>query len=297
VFFFFFHSFTVRAPVAKFAFTVVITMAFGRVLLATLLGEDGFSIGQQKNTSSEEERFFNTPGSACTGIFLNYHMCRMFERLMGSRKFGSLLLFSYLLCYCLEFILTKVVGEDVARMEKPAAFYITLPLAVVYFVEIPSTFHFTLFGVVNCGNTIFVYLAMMHLAMSNGYASLLTTLVSVVAGSFAWMLVECMGVKLPLWLCSLVDKTVGRVFNSGVGSSLSPREKAIVRFGIGNRSAAAHAERRRRGREGGGGPFVLDEHSVNTLLSMGFSEQRVKQTLHVTNNNIEAAMNILLNEN
>ena len=62
-------------------------------------------------------------------------------------------------------------------------------------------------------------------------------------------------------------------------------------------AAAAHAERRRRGREGGGGPFVLDEHSVNTLVSMGFSEQRVKQTLHVTNNNIEAAMNILLNEN
>jgi uncharacterized UBP type Zn finger protein len=30
---------------------------------------------------------------------------------------------------------------------------------------------------------------------------------------------------------------------------------------------------------------------------MGFSEQRVKQTLHATNNNIEAAMNMLLNEN
>ena len=53
----------------------------------------------------------------------------------------------------------------------------------------------------------------------------------------------------------------------------------------------------RGGREGDGGPFVLDENSVNTLVSMGFSEQRVKQTLHVTNNNIEAAMNMLLNEN
>ena len=63
-------------------------------------------------------------------------------------------------------------------------------------------------------------------------------------------------------------------------------------------AAAAQAEqRRRRGREGDGGPFVLDENSVNTLVSMGFSEQRVKQTLHVTNNNIEAAMNMLLNEN
>jgi len=199
----------------------------------------------------------------------------------------------------LESVLLKLVDGDVTMMmEKPAAFYITLPLAVVYFVEVPSTFHFTLFGILNCGNTLFVYLAMMHLATSKYYASIVTTFVSVIGGIFAWILVECLGVKLPLWLCSLVDKTVGKIFDSGVGNGRSSRGKAIVRFGIGNRSAAAQAEqRRRRGREGDGGPFVLDENSVNTLVSMGFSEQRVKQTLLVTNNNIEAAMNMLLNEN
>jgi len=286
--------------VAKFAFTLVLVMAFGRPLLSTVLGEDsGFSSNRHQKNYNENGHFFNTPGSACTGIFLNYHMCRMFERLMGSRKFGSFLFFSYLLCRVLESVLLKLVDGDVTMMmEKPAAFYITLPLAVVYFVEVPSTFHFTLFGILNCGNTLFVYLAMMHLATSKYYASIVTTFVSVIGGIFAWILVECLGVKLPLWLCSLVDKTVGKIFDSGVGNGRSSRGKAIVRFGIGNRSAAAQAEqRRRRGREGDGGPFVLDENSVNTLVSMGFSEQRVKQTLLVTNNNIEAAMNMLLNEN
>ena len=285
---------------AKFAFTLVLIMAFGRPLSSTILGEDsGFSSNRHQQNYNENGHFFNTPGSACTGIFLNYHMCRMFERLMGSRKFGSFLFFSYLLCRVLESVLLKLVDGDVTMMmEKPAAFYITLPLAVVYFVEVPSTFHFTLFGILNCGNTLFVYLAMMHLATSKYYASIVTTFVSVIGGIFAWILVECLGVKLPLWLCSLVDKTVGKIFDSGVGNGRSARGKAIVRFGIGNRSAAAQAEqRRRRGREGDGGPFVLDENSVNTLVSMGFSEQRVKQTLHVTNNNIEAAMNMLLNEN
>ena len=285
---------------AKFAFTLVLIMAFGRPLLFTVLGEDsGFSSNRHQQNYNENGHFFNTPGSACTGIFLNYHMCRMFERLMGSRKFGSFLFFSYLLCRVLESVLLKLVdGDATMMMEKPAAFYITLPLAVVYFVEVPSTFHFTLFGILNCGNTLFVYLAMMHLATSKYYASIVTTFVSVIGGIFAWILVECLGVKLPLWLCSLVDKTVGKIFDSGVGNGRSARGKAIVRFGIGNRSAAAQAEqRRRRGREGDGGPFVLDENSVNTLVSMGFSEQRVKQTLHVTNNNIEAAMNMLLNEN
>ena len=285
---------------AKFAFTLVLIMAFGRPLYSTVLGEDsGFSSNRHQQNYNENGHFFNTPGSACTGIFLNYHMCRMFERLMGSRKFGSFLFFSYLLCRVLESVLLKLVdGDATMMMEKPAAFYITLPLAVVYFVEVPSTFHFTLFGILNCGNTLFVYLAMMHLATSKYYASIVTTFVSVIGGIFAWILVECLGVKLPLWLCSLVDKTVGKIFDSGVGNGRSSRGKAIVRFGIGNRSAAAQAEqRRRRGREGDGGPFVLDENSVNTLVSMGFSEQRVKQTLHVTNNNIEAAMNMLLNEN
>ena len=285
---------------AKFAFTLVLIMAFGRPLLSTVLGEDsGVSSNRHQQNYNENGHFFNTPGSACTGIFLNYHMCRMFERLMGSRKFGSFLFFSYLLCRVLESVLLKLVdGDATMMMEKPAAFYITLPLAVVYFVEVPSTFHFTLFGILNCGNTLFVYLAMMHLATSKYYASIVTTFVSIIGGIFAWILVECLGVKLPLWLCSLVDKTVGKIFDSGVGNGRSARGKAIVRFGIGNRSAAAQAEqRRRRGREGDGGPFVLDENSVNTLVSMGFSEQRVKQTLHVTNNNIEAAMNMLLNEN
>jgi hypothetical protein len=147
----------------------------------------------------------------------------------------------------LESVLLKLVDGDVTMMmEKPAAFYITLPLAVVYFVEVPSTFHFTLFGILNCGNTLFVYLAMMHLATSKYYASIVTTFVSVIGGIFAWILVECLGVKLPLWLCSLVDKTVGKIFDSGVGNGRSARGKAIVRFGIGNRSAAAQAEQRRR---------------------------------------------------
>ena len=285
--FYFFMKRTVRAPVAKFSFVLVLVLAFGRSLLATLLGDDGVTLSNQQNNNS----YFNSPGSACTGIFLNYHMSRMFERLFGSRKFGSFLLLSFLTCYVIEYVLLKLV-DDASMMEKGAAFYVTLPLSVVYFVEVPSTFHFTLFGIVNCGNTLFVYLAIMHLATSKGNASLVTTLVSVMAGSFTWVLVECLGLKIPTWMCLLVDKTVGRIFDSGVGNRSS--RSAIVRFGIGNRSAATQAERRRQGREG---PFILDENAVNTLMSMGFSEQRVKQTLRVTNNNIEAAMNMLLNEN
>ena len=88
---------------------------------------------------------------------------------------------------------------------------------------------------------------------------------------------ECLGFKLPLWLCSLVDKTVGRIFDSGVGNGRSSRGKAIVRFGIGNRSAAAQAEqRRRRGREGDGGPFILDENAVQYVRFHGFQRAASK---------------------
>ena len=98
---------------AKFAFTLVLIMAFGRPLLSTVLGEDsGFSSNRHQQNYNENGHFFNTPGSACTGIFLNYHMCRMFERLMGSRKFGSFLFFSYLLCRVLESVLLKLVDGD-----------------------------------------------------------------------------------------------------------------------------------------------------------------------------------------
>ncbi len=129
---------TVRAPVAKFSFVLVLVLAFGRSLLATLLGDDGVTLSNQQNNNS----YFNSPGSACTGIFLNYHMSRMFERLFGSRKFGSFLLLSFLTCYVIEYVLLKLV-DDASMMEKGAAFYVTLPLSVVYFVEVPSTFHFT----------------------------------------------------------------------------------------------------------------------------------------------------------
>ena len=121
---------------AKFAFTLVLIMAFGRPLLSTVLGEDsGFSSNRHQQNYNEIWSFLQHAWKRVHGIFLNYHMCRMFERLMGSRKFGSFLFFSYLLCRVLESVLLKLVdGDATMMMEKPAAFYITLPLAVVYFV-------------------------------------------------------------------------------------------------------------------------------------------------------------------
>jgi hypothetical protein len=293
-------------------FISTLIMAFAHVIIP----EDYYS------QTSDIDKYFATPGTRFTGIYLNYHFSRLFERLFGTRKFASFVLTSFMFCMIFNrviMIMMTHVMPHVHLMEKPAAFFLTMPMAVLYAIEIPSTFKFTiLLGMIKCGNTLFVYLALLHLAMSKPYETIITTIVSIFAGCSAWIIVEVLQIRIPTSVCLFFEKTmigktmIGWFFNNNNNNNSSNRNSnnrmseirngkfrkpAVFKFGIVRSGVQAELRRRAGADRRGDNFFVVDESAVDTLVLMGFERSRVVQALNVTDNNIEAAMNILLNDN
>ena len=292
-----------RAPVAKFVFGTFLLATCAHIVLKNdvvlYMYFDGFFT---------KRIVYDTPGASFTGLYLFYHLGRMFERRLGSRKFGSFVLSALTMCYFFEktllFLLSATTTSEKDDRtggifdETAVILYATVPMIVPYFVEVPSTFNFTILGV-SCGNTIFVYLAILQLSLTKGYASILSTAVSVSSGLFSWIFIEAFGIRIPRKICTLTDKTFGRVIDSkhSRNRDRSGRYSAVFKFGARSRSGVEAVNRQRREVEVDREQFQLSTEALETLVSMGFPSERVQRMLALTNNNLEEAMNMLLHEN
>jgi hypothetical protein len=245
------------------------------------------------------QMFFPSVPQAVVGAFLVYTL-RQLERMMGTRKLGAFLFVSYVLTLVLQLAFVVVLQTLMGgRYMVPASgpyFFIfgLLPLFARHVPTLRGTRFFG--GLVTFSEKTWTYLLAAQIACSDGAPSVCSALAGYAAGSL--YMVD------PLRLSSFrfprfVDKAFGTVGSFFV--SLMPDTTPAAAAAAGGGAAVAERGGRHAPGSRGGGmygtantPAAPSAEVIASLTALGFDEAAVLNALRRTNNNPDAAANLLL---
>lgn len=120
---------------------------------------------------------FRNPGELMVGTLLAYFF-RIFERQMGSGKFGAYTVVTCSIAYTIQAALASILSRPSASGLYPLIF----ANLVTFFLEVPPLQKFNFFGIA-LSDKIFVYLAGLQLLFSSSQRSLAAGLSGVLAGT------------------------------------------------------------------------------------------------------------------
>jgi len=251
-------------------------------------------------------------------LFLVYFF-RILERRCGSLKFSSNICLSVLLGLSLECLTSSLLPPAWSPLLTPGPLHTVLPLFVPYHLNIPSKSG--PLGPISISSKTISYLVGLQVVLTSP-STLLTSLVSLVVG----VAVHCTSLatfKIPALLGDLSDSLLGWLILSSppdapsatapMGATLEIQrtqqaeamEQQLMRararqfnVPVGGRQMRLE-ELWNQPRGGRGQPPAGVQPSpvmIQALTDMGFPRQRVEQALIRTNNDLDQATNLLLNE-
>lgn len=247
--------------------------------------------------------FFSSAGEALFGMILMYYF-RLFERQMGSSKFGAFTLISIAISSLLQL---GVLSFFPSRSIVSGPYSLIFASLVLFHYTVPVTNRFQIFRV-SFNDKLFTYLLGFQLLFSHSWSSFLTGMCGVVSGLlYTGDVVRLRQLKLPAWLTRICNSLFLPLLQSPSGPS-------VARRSVGARSGSVRMEtspllrsaRYRPARTPGGGFFAgetpgnvqvsvpVSEDNVGALTSMGFPREIALQALQQSNNDLQHATNLLL---
>jgi len=294
--------------------------------------------------------FFDTKDLVCGALLIYYF--RVFERRMGSHKFGSFLFGSCVISAVLEFLATwglHTLNYSVSRngIIPPGPYGLIFPLFVLYFFDIPGLTQTHIVGIPVTGKSL-TYLLGIQICSTS-----LSTLLSAACGIASGLVYRSNVCGVQQWLC--IPAVLSRVMSRGLSWLLSSspptsddlpmgatleiqRQQQVEALeqrlmlnharemrgrppipeqnnffgGLLNRrvppvdgnvadnfaaAAAAATVQENNTNHADEFPVAAQEEQIVFLTDMGFQRELVVNALRSTGNNIEAATNILLQQN
>ena len=231
---------------------------------------------------------FRHPGELLFGALLTYYF-RLFERQMGTGKYGAYTLITFLLGMAVQGALATFVNRPSASGLYPLIF----ANMVAFFLEVPSLQRSTVLGI-NLSDKVFIYIAALQLLLSSGQRSVAAGLAGTIAGLlYHTGLFGLQKFTLPKFIEELFSATVGRALGGPLQRQQIFITPAPPQTTLGEGEFA-----------GGSGPLParpptmpLSEPSpeaVQQLVEMGFPAESARQALQQANNNVELALQSLL---
>jgi len=265
----------VHAPITKFiAFmtgTISVLANVFHFRHALVLDKPGLGLGEYWRLVTSHFVFLTTGEMVC-GLILLYAF-RLFERQMGSKKYGVFVLLSLFIASLIEFIL---LHYEPATLVFGGPYAIIFAQIVQYFYDVPSLDPVPFFGV-PMNDKIFTYLPALHLI----FAQYPTTGYYALCGIVAGLLYRIEFLRLE----KLVIPSVLAQFSKKYFLPLLNRSNFTVRHqqhnnleGIGNMYNFPQPARQPSGR------------NVDTLVGMGIDRQTAVQTLARYNDELQIAI-------
>ncbi|XP_074657779.1 ubiquitin-associated domain-containing protein 2-like [Tubulanus polymorphus] len=262
--------------------------------------------------------FLDTKDLICGGLLIYYF--RIFERRYGSCKFASYLLATCTVSTVLELSSLAVLYRfrDVINIDTlPSGPYgLLFPMFVPFFCDMPRVAMTHIWGIPVTGKS-FMYILGLQIT-STSTESILVGICGIVSGLLYrvnflkiqhWL-------RVPMCLARVASKTIGKLLSSPAPSNPVPMGATLE---IQRQQQMEHLEQqltlqrareyRNRGRvvhNNGIGLFGHQneeqpsppppEHAVQLLVDMGFPRDSVLNALTMTHNDMNTAMNLLLQE-
>lgn len=246
--------------------------------------------------------FFISPGELLFGLILIYYF-RLFERQMGSAKFGGYTFSIFTLSSLLQ-IASHVLFSSVKFIPGPYSFIFAS--FILYYSQIPSTYRFRIAGI-SATDKLFTYILGLQLFFSNSPYSMYSSLCGIISGVIYQF--DPLGLKrfrLPSFINNFCKKWILPL----IQSPRRPQNRPIPLPNAASGRSAAIANLFQQQMPFGQGysdqllprnaPFggqVLQppsDESIEMLTNMGFSRQAALEALARCDNNVEMATHILL---
>ncbi|KAF0301589.1 Ubiquitin-associated domain-containing protein 2 [Amphibalanus amphitrite] len=276
--------------------------------------------------------FVDTKDLVCSALLIYYF--RIFERRYGSRKFASHLLVTWTLSTVLEVLCvlaTQRLGLDLhpGRLLPPGPYGLVFPLFVPYLFDVPRVTTTHILGAPVTGKTL-TYLIGLQICSTSAAAGL-----SAACGIAAGLLYRCSPLRLgrlrlPAALCWLADSTLGRLLSSSpptdgpMAATLEAQRQQQIDMLEQQMLLDRYREMRQRNAGAGRGgaqarhqqgqgyaeqlvghgdqplneaePAAPSEACVRHLVEMGFQRDQVEDALRTSNNDINVATTLLLQQ-
>ena len=268
------------------------------VSAVALLGNFGWRAGPSLALSlpgvihgGEVHRVFLSPlvfadmGQTLYGLMLLYAL-RNLERQMGFRKFGGFVMMTYVGSIVLNLAIALLLSSStLADVLQPGPFYLAYSMLFLYFVHVPRLHpsKYTLLNFVVFSEKSLVYLLALHLSMCTGLESVIPSATGLALGALYYRFERLQALRIPSWLdrvCSLWSGYMSRLFPT-------PPPRPVVRTPPPPPSS----------RQPVGGAAAANpppEQSITALMGLGCDRPTAIRALQETNNNLDAAANLVL---
>merc|ERR1712216_80150 len=255
---------------------------------------------------------FATPGELLFGSILIYYF-RLLERQMGIAKFASYAVLSFLISTLLQIAVLVAFPATVKNFASGPYGYIFSSMALVY-LRIPRLHHLSLFGI-PITDKFFAYLLAAQMAFSNAPSTLCSAIVGIATGCIYHF--DVVGLQRFVWpkpICNLAAKVfIPRHQEASISQAAlqnmtpdgpaqaTPRAEALIGPNAGGGMGMRAAFQPFAGAQHRAPPATPavrpNEELVQSLIAVtGMSRHQVEHALVSTNNNPDAATNLLLDQ-
>jgi len=255
--------------------------------------------------------FFDSPAETLFGVFLMYYF-RLFERQMGSMKFGGFTFIVWLVSTLTE--ISYYVLFPSKNYVSSGPYNFIFACFVLFYFDIPSTYRFKICGI-NANDKLFTYILSLQLLFVNFPHSTISGLCGIFAGlAYRSDILRLNKFQFP----PVINNFFGRVFLPMIQGP-RPQQRgpiAIIPGGgrpqVSNPLAALQQQQDTVGSQGfadqliPGNPLfnaanfqpvvrtAITDEQVTALTSMGFDREAVVQALERSNGDLHIATNLLL---
>jgi len=237
--------------------------------------------------------FFSSPGEMLFGLILIYYF-RLFERQMGSAKFGAFAVLSFALTSLLE-LSFLVFRPSSPFLSGPYAFIFSN--FVLFYFSVPASTRFKFCGI-NLSDKIFTYLLGFQLLCTHFPLSFIFGIMGIVSGiSYRSQTLRLHQYKLPETVNRFCKRFIFPYLKSSDPPRRQPRHTGALDLQAQQLRAGGLQDARAFAYPHGGTTVVPmpSEDNIQLLMSMGFERTSVIRALRTSANNVEVATNILLN--
>lgn len=293
----------VHAPVTK---TIIATAVLSTVLGSIIESQTRLTLHLEPIVNSLQiwrlfthNFVFTTPGELIFGIVLIYFF-RQFERQLGSSRFTAFAIITSTI-YTAVLVTIQSINMDLIAASGP--YCLIFGGMVHFFFETPKIYHFQLLGAVNLSDKTFAYLLAVQLIFSTPPRSLISCAAGVLAGVCYRLPPVREHADMPDAVVQFCSSYVLPWLGTAPRPTLSRRNRAVARHARVNAAASGLVDTDAQihdlptGEAGSSdlpsGPVLLDEN-VETLVSMGFSRDDSVTALQRTNDDVQAATDLLL---
>jgi len=244
--------------------------------------------------------FFASPGELLFGLLLMYYF-RLFERQMGTVKFGSFACISVGLSTMAQ-VAIYVILPSIKFTSGPYSFLFAC--LVLFFADVPATHRFRLCGI-SATDKLFVYILVLQLFFSNSPQSIFSSICGILGG-LAYKS-DTLGLnrrKFPLFLTQFCSRFILPFLESPSRPSIQRTPIPIPPI---DRAIPFTAPFSQAPTQGYSDQLIPNypipqvqppsDESIDLLTGMGFPRQAVVDALIRCNNNVEMATHILLDQN